>query len=266
MVEAATYQDTQHRELIKAFARLAGLSLEALEIPKAKTKHEKIIRSLLQIAKYGGATDVDFRPFEADICYAALERYHPEGKILTADIKRFQVRLHGEFNAPALYFETSNGWQYLSVDAIFGRKSSDAETKLRQACRAAIDPQVRAFKRTYGLKGQSTALCEVSQQEFPLQQLVVDHYPMSFNEIFKAFFEDRLQKQGKTYDDCLVWLEKVGNGERWTFKPAHKSKKAHTVCAKFYEYHAQNAHYRLVEASINSSLGDHGYSSDKNAA
>lgn len=120
--------------------------------------------------------------------------------------------------------------------------STSKQTRIKQALRSIIKDQVIDFKDNYFLQYQDKrgyVICPETNLKISKKSSHVDHYPVQFDELVKSWFEEN------NLDSQAIELNNPGdNGTAWIFKDV-------ILEMSFYNYHLDNAKYRVVLDKVN---------------
>jgi len=180
--------------------------------------------------------DSDFR-----FCMALLERHPESGEKIGAGVQTIRVDIHKPWTTKGFTIVRADSSESdFSFNACISEKSMTQRQLLDKAARHSIRPQIREFKIAGSVGGY--AVCAVSGKKIKVESCDVDHYPIPFADLLDMYFK-------------ISGLnpEKIGiASESVTCKFADTR-----IDKDFAQWHKENARLRIVESSINQSLGRH---------
>lgn len=132
------------------------------------------------------------------------------------------------------------GWLACARAAFMpGQPLESLDKRIRVGFRAAIKPQIDAFRRSKITDGD--LYCEVTGNIFPANEIHIDHHPKDFEQIVCEFLD--ALPDGTVFEGCLT---KTHAGDPW-----HNRFKDRDVDRWFQQYHQAAATLRAVHFTAN---------------
>lgn len=178
-----------------------------------------------------------------------LIKFHPIKKIEKTKIEYLIMRKRKPYNNLALFYKYKTSSKeddisYIScLENLFGKYKPDKD-HLRDVEKALRSEVHDGTKKQFWLSKQNSK-CENCNSRSS-SKMAVDHYPISFKEIWNLFFLEAkidistLQISENKTDNTLILVDRE-------------------IAAKWLAFHDERAKYRILCQSCNSSFGCYGY-------
>ena len=143
-----------------------------------------------------------------------------------------------KYNNKCFYLERLDG-SLTDISYLHSINKNNKLDNIKKACRSAINPIILEFRNKLDY---TNLYCEFTKQKLTKENTHIDHYNLTFNELFRHWLKNKNIKQ------LILNINKTTDNNLDTFFTNQN------IINNFIRYHNANTHLRAVSKEANLSL------------